>query len=98
MMATADEEGSTKLKKNHCYMEKDGTLSIVEQVKLMIQTLNYSMHDCQPFIDTLNDTCVAVLTDYNKALDEKNIACRRCSMLEDVWTIRDSKWKCQRRT
>ena len=74
MVATADEDGSTNLKKNHCYMAKDGTLSIVEQVKLMIQTLNYNMHDCQPFIDTLNDTCVAVLTDYNKALDEKNIA------------------------
>ena len=76
MMETADEDDSTKLKKNHCYMAKDGTLNIVEQVKLMIQTLNYSMHDCRPYLDTLNDTCVAVLTDYNKALDEKNIASR----------------------
>ena len=58
-------------------MAKDGTLSIAEQVKLMIQTLNYNMHDCQPFIDTLNDTCVVVLTDYNKALDEKNIASQK---------------------
>ena len=47
MVATANEDGSTNLKKNHCYMAKDGTLSIVEQVKLMIQNLNYSMHDCE---------------------------------------------------
>lgn len=74
MVVTADEDDSINLKKNHGYMTKYGTLGIVEQVKLMIQTLNYNMHDCQPFIDTLNETCVAVLTDYNKALDEKNIA------------------------
>lgn len=74
MIATADENGSTKMEKNYCYMAKDRTLSIVEQVKLMIQTLNYSMHDCQPFIDNLNDTCAAVLTDYNNTLNEKNIA------------------------
>ena len=30
MLATADDDGSTKLDKNHCYMAKDGTLSIVE--------------------------------------------------------------------
>ena len=36
MVVTADEDDSTKLKKNHCYMAKDGTHSIVEQVKLMI--------------------------------------------------------------
>ena len=74
MLATADNDGSAMLNKNYCYMAKDGTLSIVEQVKLMIQTLNYSMHDCQPYIDNLNDTCAAILSDYNKALDEKNIA------------------------
>ena len=74
MLATMDNNGSTLTNKNYCYMAKDGTLSIVEQVKLMIQTRNYSMHDCQPYIENLNDTCVVVLTDYNKALDEKNIA------------------------
>ena len=36
MVETADEDGSTKLEKNYCFMVKDGTLSIIEQVKLMI--------------------------------------------------------------
>ena len=31
------------------------------------------MHDCEPYLERLNDTYVAVLTNYNKALDEKNI-------------------------
>ena len=30
MIATADENGSSNPKKNHCYMAKNGTLSIVE--------------------------------------------------------------------
>ena len=42
MLATTDDDGSMKLEKNYCYMAKDGTLSIVEQVKLMIQTQNLS--------------------------------------------------------
>ena len=32
------------------------------------------MHDCEPYVERLNDTCVTVLTDYNKASYEKNIA------------------------
>ena len=30
MLAAADEDVSTKLEKNYCFMAKDGTLSIVE--------------------------------------------------------------------
>ena len=55
-------------------MDKDGTLNIIEQVKIMIQSNDYNMHDCEPYLERLNDTCVTVLTDYNKALDEKNVS------------------------
>ena len=40
----------------------------------MIQSNNHSMHDCQTILDKINDTCVVILSDYNKALDEKHIA------------------------
>lgn len=29
MLATTDEDGSTKMENNYCFMAKDGTLSIV---------------------------------------------------------------------
>ena len=32
------------------------------------------MHDCEPYLERLNDTCVVVLTDYNKAMHENSIA------------------------
>ena len=32
------------------------------------------MNECQPFLEKINETCVVVLSDYNKALNEKNIA------------------------
>ena len=74
MVVGAEEDGTTKLQRNSCYMAKDGTLSIVEQVKFMIHSNKFSMHVCEPNLEKLNDTCVAVLSNYNKALDEKNIA------------------------
>ena len=32
------------------------------------------MHDCESHLERLNETCVVVLTDFNKTLDEKDIA------------------------
>ena len=32
------------------------------------------MHDCEPYIERLNDTCAAILLNYTKALYKKNIA------------------------
>ena len=46
MLETANEDRLTKLEKNYCFIEKDGTLTIFEQVKLMIDSNNYSIHDC----------------------------------------------------
>ena len=63
-------DGLTDLKQNYCYMTREGTLNIVEQVKVMIQSNNYSMHDCEPCLDKLTETCV----DFKKALDKKNVA------------------------
>ena len=58
-------------------MDKDGTLNIIEQVKIMIQSNDYNMHDCEPYLERLNDTCDIILTDKNKALYEKNIATQK---------------------
>ena len=74
MVATVEKDGSTNFQRNYCFMAKDGTLSIVEQVTIMIHSNNFSMHVCEPYLERLNDTCVAVLSDYNEPLDEQNIA------------------------
>lgn len=63
------EDGSTKLTKNYCFMEKEGNISIIEQVKFMMQSNNYSMHDYEPHLGKLTQTCDDVLSDYKKALD-----------------------------
>lgn len=45
-------------------------------------TNGYSMHDCEPHLERLNETCVVVLSDENKALDEKNI------MVQELYHVR----------
>lgn len=67
-------DGSSRPKKNYCFTTKEGSINIVKQVKLMIQSNNYSMHDCEPYLKKVNQTCVDVLTYYKKSLHEKNIA------------------------
>ena len=52
-------------------MEKEGSINVVEQIKFMIQLNVYSMNDCEPYLEKITQTCVDVLTDYNKALYEK---------------------------
>ena len=68
MIAASDDDSFTNLQMNYCYMENEGTLSTVEHVKFMIQYNGYSMHDYEPHLERLNETCVAVLSDYNKTL------------------------------
>lgn len=55
-------------------MEKEGTINIIEQVKFMIRSNNYNIHDCEQHLEQLTQTCNNVLSYYNRALDKKNIA------------------------
>lgn len=42
------DHGSTKLKKNYYFMEKEGSIYMAEHVKFMILSNNYNTKDCEP--------------------------------------------------
>lgn len=48
-------------------------MNIVEQVKIIILFNHYSMKDCETYLEDLTQTLDDVVSDYKKAIDEKNI-------------------------
>ena len=75
-------------------MASDGTLNIVEWVKNIIQSNNYSIHDCESHLERLSEMCDVVLSDYNKALDEKEHNDPRAISLERKTKTRSLRSQC----
>lgn len=75
-------DGWFDMKKNYCYMDREGTLNIMEQVKLMIQSNDYNIHDYKPCLEKLTKTFVDILTNYNKAFRSEKHSDPRVVSLE----------------